>query len=247
MCSACHAKKVICDLQSKTSDGLSQCSNCYSAGTECQIRPSKRKKTSTSPWQAHAPRPSLASNDSIRVRDTDQDRDGRHQSKSFSPIPPPPPPIPGPSSVTVQLPLPTSQTTVAQVPSITPQSQHSKLLVSAATGRSNPSDIDTGFLYVFGPETHADAEQQELEATLEYGYSFSDARQQELQQIYADTYMEFCYAWCPVLDVPEVDTLRSPLLANALAVGREPHSSAPDSTRWTGGVLQAGDMHLLQR
>lgn len=80
--------------------------------------------------------------------------------------------------------------------------------------------MDTGFLNVYGPETHADAEQQELEATLEYGYSLSDARQQELQQIYADTYVEFCYPWCPVLDVDRIteDTLRSPLLANALAI-----------------------------
>lgn len=105
----------------------------------------------------------------------------------------------------------------------TPQSQleaTADLLVGAATGRSNPSDVDTGFLHVFGPETNAEAEQQELEATLEYGYSPSDGRQQELQQIYADTYIEFCYAWAPVLDVDTIhqDTLRSPLLANALAV-----------------------------
>jgi hypothetical protein len=72
-----------------------------------------------------------------------------------------------------------------------------------------------------GPENLYDAEQQELEATLEHGYKLPDAQQQEeLQQIFAETYVEYCYSWCPVLDLDRLtqDTLRSPLLANALAL-----------------------------
>jgi hypothetical protein len=94
------------------------------------------------------------------------------------------------------------------------------LFTEATTGRSNPVDVDTGFLLVYGPENQNDAQQQELEATLENSHRLSDAQQHELQQIFAETYLEYCYPWCPVLDIDRLseDTWRSPLLANALAL-----------------------------
>ena len=227
VCSACHAKKVKCDLQVKTSKGHTTCSNCDSAGSECHIRASKRRKgTHASLSQEGRPRsPSPPSPDGSR-----QD--------AAPPLPPPPlplapPPLPPPSTILMQSIMPPQPAPHRQQPrppslnGVTPPHPTTELLTSGhvpegvATARSNPSDVDTGFLNVYGPETHAEiAEQQELDASLEYGYSFSDARQQELQQIYADTYVEFCYPWCPVLDVDRIteDTMRSPLLANALAV-----------------------------
>ncbi|CAK7222661.1 hypothetical protein SBRCBS47491_004935 [Sporothrix bragantina] len=86
-------------------------------------------------------------------------------------------------------------------------------------GRSHRGDVDTGFLQLYGPENEYDAERQEIEAQLGVKSNLSDPRQQELLQSFAETYFEYCYPWCPVL---ERDTLadnlqRSPLLANALA------------------------------
>lgn len=86
-------------------------------------------------------------------------------------------------------------------------------------GRSHAGDVDTGFLQLYGPENEYDAERQEIEAQLGAKSNLSDPRQQELLQSFAETYFEYCYPWCPVL---ERDTLsdalhRSPLLANALA------------------------------
>lgn len=87
-------------------------------------------------------------------------------------------------------------------------------------GRSHSGDLDTGFLQVYGPENQLDAEQQELEARLEPKHSFSEPRQQELLQSFAETYWEYCYPWCPVLDRTTLDAemIRSPLLANAIAL-----------------------------
>jgi len=73
---------------------------------------------------------------------------------------------------------------------------------------------------VYGPENQLYADQTELEATLEARRRFSHPHQQELLQSFAETYWEYCYAWCPVLDrdtLPE-ELARSPLLANALAL-----------------------------
>jgi hypothetical protein len=87
-------------------------------------------------------------------------------------------------------------------------------------GRSHLGDVDTGFLQVYGPENQLYADQTELEATLEAKRRFSHPQQQELLQSFAETYWDYCYAWCPVLDretLPD-DLARSPLLANALAL-----------------------------
>ncbi|VTT69226.1 unnamed protein product [Fusarium fujikuroi] len=87
-------------------------------------------------------------------------------------------------------------------------------------GRSHAGDVDTGFLQIYGPENQLEAEQQELVANLELRNSASDPRQQELQQSFSETYFEYCYPWCPVLDHDTLDSelARSPMLANALAL-----------------------------
>lgn len=87
-------------------------------------------------------------------------------------------------------------------------------------GRSLSDGVDTGFLRVYGPENQLNAEQQEFEASLGTMHNFSDSPQQELQQSYAETYWDYCYPWCPVLDKVTLigDLARSPLLANALAL-----------------------------
>lgn len=74
---------------------------------------------------------------------------------------------------------------------------------------------------MYGPENQHDAEQQDhMEGSVQRNYEISDAQQPELQEIFAETYLEFCYTWCPVLDMDTLaETARSsPLLANSLAV-----------------------------
>ncbi|QPC72042.1 hypothetical protein HYE68_002794 [Fusarium pseudograminearum] len=87
-------------------------------------------------------------------------------------------------------------------------------------GCSHAGDVDTGFLQIYGPENQHEAEQQELVANLELRNPASDPRQQELQQSFSETYFEYCYPWCPVLDHETLDSelARSPMLSNALAL-----------------------------
>lgn len=87
-------------------------------------------------------------------------------------------------------------------------------------GRSHYGDVDTGFLQIYGPENKLDAEQQDIVATLEAGFQISDPKNQRLQQSFLETYFEFCYPWCPVLDSDTIseDMKRSPMLANAVAL-----------------------------
>lgn len=101
-----------------------------------------------------------------------------------------------------------------------PRHHQSSASPGDGAGRSHAGDVDTGFLQIYGPENTLDAEQQEYEAVLESKRRFSHPQQQELLQSFAETYWEYCHAWCPVLDrdTLEADLARSPLLANALAL-----------------------------
>lgn len=85
---------------------------------------------------------------------------------------------------------------------------------------SQRGDIDTGFLHVYGPENEFDAQKQALEACLNQEYPLADPQQHGLMGSFSETYFEYCYPWCPVLDPSTIDAeiARSPLLANALAV-----------------------------
>lgn len=78
--------------------------------------------------------------------------------------------------------------------------------------------MDSGFLGVYGPENQLDADNQAFVAQLEHKYR-SDLYP-DLQQIFTDTYFNYCYTWCPVLDRNTLSSeiARSPLLVNALAL-----------------------------
>lgn len=195
VCSACHSKKIKCDLQSKRDgQGDGKCTNCRVGGRDCHIRPSKRRRNANHGIQQQArPPPSPSSVDETR---TESVISHAHSSGSN------PPPRDSPKSqhdVTVQAPPPP---------------------IALHTSRSSPTDVDTGFLQVYGPENQFDAQQQEMKATVDRGPSLSGSQQLELLQIFAETYVDYVYPWCPVLDVDSIleDSLRSPLLANALAL-----------------------------
>ncbi|KAI1880416.1 hypothetical protein JX265_002037 [Neoarthrinium moseri] len=190
VCSSCHGKKIKCDLQKRSSQGQSKCTNCHTAARDCHVRPSKRRRTATVGVEQRPPASLSPENDTRAEADVPRNE----------------------SPVLVHQESPSLQRT--------DHASTSDMPVGAATSRSNPSDVDTGFLQIYGPENQYDAEQQELKASLEHGYRHSNTQQQELLQIFAETYVDYAYPWCPVLDLDRIqdDTIRSPLLANSLAL-----------------------------
>lgn len=101
-----------------------------------------------------------------------------------------------------------------------PQSQNSTESRAGMVSESQKGDIDTGFLQIYGRENEFDAQEQTSKAcALQQRPSMSDPQEQQLTESFIETYWEYCYAWCPVLDPDTVDDeiANSPLLANALA------------------------------
>jgi len=90
------------------------------------------------------------------------------------------------------------------------------------TNRSHIDDVDTGYLQVYGPENQRDAEMQEFEAHLKPTPTPNASLQLDsgLQSTFIETYYEYCYSFCPVLDraTIEGEMSQSPLLANAVAL-----------------------------
>lgn len=88
-------------------------------------------------------------------------------------------------------------------------------LVAETTHRG---DIDTGFLQVYGPENDLVAQEQALEDSMQ-PQLLPDTQPPDLMESFAETYWEYCYAWCPILDPEHLfeELSRSHLLANALA------------------------------
>lgn len=77
---------------------------------------------------------------------------------------------------------------------------------------------ETGFVDVYGPETRLDADGQVQHRR--QSPEILDVPPPELQQVFEETYFDFCYTWCPVLDRDTLadELTQSPLLANALAL-----------------------------
>ncbi|KAK2771856.1 hypothetical protein CKAH01_14190 [Colletotrichum kahawae] len=236
VCVICHEKKVKCDLQARTSEGHQSCTNCNISDKDCHLRPSKRTKRRRSRHQnKDGPTPSATSafGDEAITSNAHAIMDNIEVSSAdFDEITPPTPLAP-------TQPRGHSQHSDHRLPepclgrhSSANVRFHEGLAVSSPTQRSPSSDtrteglaeshtgdIDTGFLQVYAPENQFNAEKQALEACLEQRYNFSSAHEQDLQESFAETYWEYCYSWCPVLD-PETlasDIARLPLLANALA------------------------------
>lgn len=89
---------------------------------------------------------------------------------------------------------------------------------TSESGHSNLYLVDPGFLQVYGPENEDDARNQAISTRKEP--NFLDISQPDLQQSFVETYFEYCYPWCPVLDrsTLSTDLAQSPLLDNALAL-----------------------------
>ncbi|PKS08499.1 hypothetical protein jhhlp_004883 [Lomentospora prolificans] len=229
VCVFCHSKKIKCDLQSRKAQGHEKCSNCDSPDRECRLRPSNRGKrrhsSTTYDGRRDAPVKPTSPISSTCLRE----KNGVLPSPDITVVDVVEPPVPlrtqtmsSPNNVSVA-----GSVHSAPVQSLSeishshlPHAPPSGTSPGEGQGRSHLGDVDTGFLQVYGPENNLYADQTELEATLEAKRRFSHPQQQELLQSFAETYWEYCYAWCPVLDRDTLtdDLSRSPLLANALAL-----------------------------
>ncbi|KAF2854208.1 hypothetical protein T440DRAFT_442756 [Plenodomus tracheiphilus IPT5] len=230
VCFACHAKKVKCDLQQQKNDGREACKNCFSVGRDCQIRPSKREKRRKASKDndagihfEHETQAISNGVDALLAADaTIHAYTGDHLSLEATVIESPQQPRhsipslrgnfrskPSPRSIFP----PTSGTNESPIA----QREHMGTSLAETTPTQN-GDVDTGFLQVYAQENQFDAENQAMVAQLEHRYT-SDLRP-DLEQIFTDTYFEYCYPWCPVLDRDSLasEVARSPLLANSLAL-----------------------------
>lgn len=230
VCFSCHAKKVKCDLQQQRNDGREACKNCFSVGRECQIRPSKREKrrkaSKDDDLGVHFEHEShvlssgvealLAADatihtytgdaTSLKAAAVESPQQSRHSIASFR----------GDYRATSS---PCGIFTPGSGTNGSPMAQREHMGSSLVdTTPTQNGDVDTGFLQVYAQEKQFDAENQAMVAQLEHRYT-SDLRP-DLEQIFTDTYFEYCYPWCPVLDRDSLpsDVARSPLLANSLAL-----------------------------
>jgi hypothetical protein len=138
-----------------------------------------------------------------------------------------PPPIPNQS---ILPPPPQSKPPIKDSPTFTRQQSHISpqagfagpgSLASnehAETGEAHTGDVDTGFLQVYGLEHQQEVESHVLSKTS--AKSATDPLHPDLQQSFIETYFEYCYPYCPVLDRETLsdELARSPLLTQALAV-----------------------------
>lgn len=235
VCTACHAKKVKCDLQQQRNRGRDACKNCHTGGRECHVRASKRerrRKLHTNVSDRHPEKGLNFSHISSGV-DALLNADAALQAFSGDPSPHDDTAYTNPEpdqsrissmrdSCTAHFGIDASPQSMFTAPIATNRSplfQRETVGTSlTATTPTQNGDVDTGFLQVYAQENQFDAENQALVARLEHQYS--SVLSQDLEQIFTDTYFEYCYTWCPVLDRSTLasDLAQSPLLANALAL-----------------------------
>lgn len=209
-------------MQSRTSQGHSECSNCAANGQDCRIRASKRGKqrTSTAPenegW--HSLNQPRQNDDETLVSSTFPDFSLGAAAASIS-------------QLSNQSPQSTNNLTLPKAVHLAPNESARQgtaprtSIASTSPGEgtsyTQSGDVDTGFLHVYGPENQLDAELQGLEPTiLPKQHNLSAPGQQELLQSFTETYWDYCYTWCPVLDRETLneEMINSPLLANAVAL-----------------------------
>ena len=224
VCIPCHSRKIKCDVQKRTQHGHRQCSNCHSAQRDCQLRASQRGKRNRPNRQPvgeqHNDRsdaaPDLATDTNGPLApdlDFSQTDPLRHRPRS-------------PATTASHASRPVDFQPSQGVPDNGSMSgqQFTPLgsLDGIPTQRSHENDVDTGYLQVYGPENQFDAEMQELHAQLVPARESNDALSLDfgLQSTFLETYWEYCYCFCPVLDRTTVmsEMARSPLLTNAVAL-----------------------------
>ncbi|KAL6246286.1 hypothetical protein RBB50_006522 [Rhinocladiella similis] len=223
-CETCHSKKIRCDLQARTLHGGADCTNCISSGKECRVRIPKRDKIRQA-----------AGNEQLQPLTPPGDGSGGLLAINNASNPS------TENETDIEVPPSLTHSSNAQIyqarssiagfgqPAIeSPTQRHAEresVVSNNASQDWRASEtgsvrhlVDTGYLQVYGPENDNDARSQAVSAKKQP--DFLDVSQPDLQQSFAETYSEYCYPWCPVLDRATLfsDLARSPLLDNALAL-----------------------------
>ncbi|KAF2172702.1 hypothetical protein M409DRAFT_16663 [Zasmidium cellare ATCC 36951] len=247
VCETCHSKKIKCDLQGRRRSGINDCSFCSRSGRDCQPRVPKRRprRPAAASGSAHKASNSTdvaadvsttsgaseilpitprshdeaaklsagSETDSFAMMRGDQ-RYGSEQAtarnRSWSSVS-----HSRPDQNVLQLPPNGYQLEATQ------SNEGRQVVRSADSIEVHKGDVDTGFVQVYGRELLEDAESQALKAFPRRSSAKPDLQvSEELLNIFADTYFDDCYAWCPVLDRESLhqDLARSPMLQNALAL-----------------------------
>lgn len=223
VCTACHAKKIKCDLLGRKSEGKETCSHCSSSGRECQIRPSRREKKR----KANGEETSIRSNEGDDMSngvDALLAADASFQLLAETNLQADPTDIDASPHQTHISPMSLHSIRVRDfypIPQAVTNQATNRRATNASQSETTPTqngDVDSGFLQVYAPENQSDADNQAFVAQLEHRYA-SELRP-DLEQIFTETYFTYSYPWCPVLDRETLssDVARSPLLANALAL-----------------------------
>jgi hypothetical protein len=230
VCTACHAKKIKCDLQKRRNEGKQDCSHCSSSGRDCHIRPSrreKRRRANGDSTQVHSSRANDGMSNGVDALLADTDATFQALTETNLQGPPDSGMSPQQSHVSpmslhsirirdfqpISSPRNTFQAAARQDSSRRPTNAS-----QTETTPTQNGDVDSGFLQVYAPENQFDADNQAFVAQLEHRYS-SELRP-DLEQIFTETYFTYSYPWCPILDRETLSSnvARSPLLANALAL-----------------------------
>ena len=218
-CEVCHGKKIRCDLQARSTQGHDTCTNCASTGKSCHVRHPKRDKmrnvSNAGQSQPLTPPGDNSAISSINPLETGLGRPTPDANILLS-------------SATSSTITATHQIAGGSSKRNVPQANASRQThidrPAASVNGISPSalsdryTVDPGFLHVYGPENENDARVQALTSRKEP--NLGNLSQPDLQQSFAETFFEYCYPWCPVLDKSSLSTdlAKSPLLDDALGL-----------------------------
>ena len=228
-CEHCPQKKTKCDLLARTAQQFAKCSNCESASRECQRRASQRANSGRRPTKAAKAVDIDEHVGGVNGSLVDEGRAHTFSRPLGSVL------LPEDDFTTLPTP-PTFDVSVHQAsgvqqnglgsqalrhPSLTPRysngSPETRLGGSRVEqGNHHP---DSGFQYVYGPENSLDAQDQE-QSSAKPPQRSEELPDPDLQQSFLETYFDYCYPWCPVIDRSSagLELLDSPMLANAIAL-----------------------------
>ncbi|KAJ5604097.1 hypothetical protein N7537_007053 [Penicillium hordei] len=244
-CVICHSKKIRCDLQARGAQGYRNCTKCESGGKECRTRPSRRGRPAASAVPLTPPITETNSCVQINRHSSIPDHLAVDQPSSG-----PRGAGLGNDIRSLDFPrdlLRRSSISPAQVEQAKTQSFHNiewSLRDDPSPGQvpPDPQGRPMQAMTNDSPTTQRTEDHSEHNDSYPIGHIFlpelqTNARAQErliaermpevlnlpdpdLQQTFAETYWEYCYTWCPVLDRETLsqELARSPLLVNALAV-----------------------------
>lgn len=227
-CEQCHSKKIKCDLLARSARQFDRCSNCAVADRECRGRPSQRANSGRRPN-----RPSKVANNTTTTTNTIAEQsderptnggpgqignaNDRHPALLT-------PPSLRPSTSDNARSRDQAQSALIRPISLAPDGSAHLSTPSANTrlteARIEQSyHVDTGFLHVYGPENSSDARNQ-AQLSAQNSITAGQVPDLDLQQSFLETYLSYCYTWCPVIDRATIsyESAMSPMLTNALAL-----------------------------